>query len=240
MQVKFRICDRAVVVVFQHALGCPAVPQRNRSTGAHAYRSRPLREGVVGNGIDTFGTRTRNIGITVVKVIIARAVGVLHFVGARVISVSLGRTAAPQVKNVAIGVVGDGIANTDVPSAVYSVLGNGKLAEVVVGVLHRIIRRFACPVVHEAGGFNAAIVVTGSTTPTGCVSDVFGKTVAIDSQKPTGRVIKVKARFSAVCQRTINEEFTLCFSSLLLQTDKKPPWNQKKCLQCPKCDQLHK
>lgn len=69
---------------------------------------------------------------------------------------------AGEIENIAVGVVGDGVANANVPGAVQIVLDNGKLAEVVVGVLHRIIRRLACPVLYEVGGFDSAVVIIKS------------------------------------------------------------------------------
>ncbi len=69
-----------------------------------------------------------------------------------------------------------------------------------LAVCVNVIRQLTRPVVGEACGFNAAIVVTGSTTPAGRLSDVFGKTVAVNSQKPTGRFIKMVAGFCAICQ----------------------------------------
>jgi hypothetical protein len=55
------------------------------------------------------------------------------------------------------------------------------LAEIIVGVLHRIIRRLAGPVVNEACGFNAAIVITRAAS-TSRVRYIFCEAVAIDSQ----------------------------------------------------------
>ena len=156
-----------------------------------------MREGIVGNGIDTFGAGAGDVGITIVNVIVPRTAEILHFVGAGIIGVVLDRAAAHEIENVAVGIVVDRITNADTPSGIEVVFGNRKLAEVIVSVLHRIIGRLACPIVSEAGGFNAAIKVTGAA-PAGNVGDVFRKAVAINSQQPAGRIIKMIARFCAV------------------------------------------
>lgn len=83
--------------------------------------------------------------------------------------------AARQIQNVAIGVVGDGVADTDVPGVVEVVVGRSKLAEIVIGVLYGIIRRLSRPVVIEADRFNPAINIAGSAAPAGRVSEVLGE-----------------------------------------------------------------
>jgi hypothetical protein len=78
------------------------------------------------------------------------------------------------------------------------------LPNIVVGILHGVIRWLARPVVSKAGGFNAAIVVASRAAPACCMSDVFGKTIAVNSQQPAGRVVEMTAR---LC--TISEDFTM-------------------------------